>query len=99
MLNVNIHIIRRVRSSDFKTINGRFYIVFSTFKYSESMVNSMHINSMRSKLSWNITRREALSPVVKYHHSLESGFISEWVILILIKCFSVNQNQLFFMKV
>ena len=47
----------------------------------------------------NITRRQAISPVAKFHHVLGCGFMIQWVILIFIKCFSANQNQLFYTSV
>ena len=47
----------------------------------------------------NITRRQAISPIAKFHHVLEHGLMIQWVILIFMKCFSVNQNQLIYMKV
>ena len=48
---------------------------------------------------WNITRHQAISPVAKFHHVLGRGFMIQRVILISIKCLSVNQNRLFYMKV
>ena len=48
---------------------------------------------------WNITRRQAISPVAKFYHVLGRGFIIQRVILIFINCLSANQNQLFYMKV
>ena len=48
---------------------------------------------------WNITRPQAISPIAKFHHVLGRGFMIQGVILIFIKCFSANQNQLFYMKV
>ena len=48
---------------------------------------------------FNITRRQAISPVAKFHHVLGTGFMIQRVILIFIKCLSANQNQLFYMKV
>ena len=43
---------------------------------------------------WNITRRQAISPIAKSHHMLRHDSMIQRVILIFIKCFSVNQNQL-----
>ena len=40
----------------------------------------------------NITRRQAISPVAKFHHVLGRGFMTQQVILIFIKCLSANQN-------
>ena len=48
---------------------------------------------------WKITRRQAISPVAKFHHVLGRGFKIQRVILIFIKCLSANQNQQFYMKV
>ena len=48
---------------------------------------------------WNITRRQAISPVAKFHHLLGHGFMIQRVIMIFIKCLSANQNQLFYKKV
>ena len=39
---------------------------------------------------WNITRRQAISPVAKFHHVLGRGFIIQRVILIFIKRLSAN---------
>ena len=50
-------------------------------------------------LFWNITRRQAKSPVAIFHHVLGRGFVFQEVILIFINCLSANQNQLFYMKV
>ena len=47
----------------------------------------------------NFTRRQAISPVVKFHHVMGRGFMIQRVILIFIKCLSANQNQLFYMRV
>ena len=35
---------------------------------------------------WNITRRQAISPVAKFHHVLGRGFMIQRVILLFIKC-------------
>ena len=48
---------------------------------------------------WNITGRQATSPVATFQHVLGRGFMIPRVILIFIKCLSANQNQLFHMKV
>ena len=48
---------------------------------------------------WNITRRQAISPVAKFHYMLGGDFMIQRMILIFIKCISANQNQLFYMKV
>ena len=48
---------------------------------------------------WNITRRQAISPIAKTHHVLRHDYMIQRVILIFIKCVSANQNQLFYMKV
>ena len=63
------------------------------------MVNRPCKNSAQSIFFWNITRRQAISPVAKFHHVLGRGFMIQRVILIFIKCLSANQNQLFYMKV
>ena len=78
-----------------------FYMYIQTLIrcQSESMVNCTRIHSAQSIFFWNITRRQAVSPVAKFHHVLGRCFIIQRVILIFIKCLSVNQNQLFYMKV
>ena len=48
---------------------------------------------------FNITRRQAISPVAMFHHVLGRGFMIQRVILIFFKCLSANQNRLFYMKV
>ena len=48
---------------------------------------------------WNITRRQALSPITKFPHVLGCDIMIQRVILILIKCLSGNQHQLFYMEV
>ena len=50
-------------------------------------------------ICWNITHRQAISPIAKFHQVLGRGFLIQWVILIFIKCLSANQNHLFYMKV
>ena len=62
------------------------------------MVNCTRINSAPSIFFWNITRRQAISPVAKFHHMLGCGFIIQRVILIFIKCLSANQNHYFTLK-
>ena len=49
---------------------------------------------MRSRYFWKITRRQALSPVTKFHHVLGRGFMVKRVILIFIKCLLSNHNRL-----
>ena len=49
-------------------------------------------------ISCNITRSQAVSPVVKFRHVLGRGFMIHWVILIFIKCLLADQNQLFYIK-
>ena len=45
---------------------------------------------------WNISRRQAISPVAKFHNVLGTQcFHDSAVILIYIKCFSANQNWLY----
>ena len=92
----------------FKTIQVKwiFEFVFHTpliqtskWCQSESKVNRTHINSAQSIFFWNITRRQAISPVAKFHHVLGHGFMIRWVILIFIQCLSANQNQQFYKKV
>ena len=51
----------------------------------ESMVNHTRINFAQSIFFWNITRRQAISPVAKFYHVLGRGFMSLRVILIFIK--------------
>ena len=41
---------------------------------------------------WNISRRQAITPVAKFRHVLGRGFMIQRVILIFIKNFSGNQN-------
>ena len=48
---------------------------------------------------WNITCRQAISPVAKFHHVLGRGFMIQREVLIFIKCLSANRNRLFYMKV
>ena len=60
---------------------------------SESMVNRTRINSAQSIFFWNITRRQAISPVAKFHHVLGRGFMIQRVTFIFIKGLSANQNQ------
>ena len=43
-----------------------------------------------------VTRRQAISPVAKFHHVLGRGFMIQRMILIFIKCLSPNQNRLFY---
>ena len=90
-------------TSGFKTIQVKrmFVLLIQTFirRQSESMVNRMRIHSVQSIIFWNITRRQAISPVAKSHHVLGRGFTIQRVILSVIKCLSANQNQLFYMKV
>ena len=43
---------------------------------------------------WNITRRQAISPVAKFQHVLGRGFVILLVILIFIKCFKSAQSIL-----
>ena len=46
------------------------------------MVNRTRINSAQSIFVWNITRRQALFPVAKFHNVLGRGFMIQRVILI-----------------
>ena len=39
---------------------------------------------------WNITQRQAMSPVAKFRYVLGHGFMIQRVILIFIKCLSAN---------
>ena len=57
------------------------------------MVTRKRINSALSIFFWNITRRQAISPVAKFHHVLGRGFMIQRVILIFIKCLSANQKS------
>ena len=41
---------------------------------SESMVNCIRINSVRSIFFWNITRRQAISPVAKFPSRVRAWF-------------------------
>ena len=45
------------------------------------------------------SRRQAISPVAKFHHLLGRGFIIQRVILIFIKCLSANQNHSDWIKI
>ena len=45
-------------------------------------MNRTSINSTQSIFFWNITRRQAISPVAKFHHVLRRGFMIQRVILI-----------------
>ena len=47
------------------------------------MVNRTRINSAQLMFLWKITGRQAISPVAKFHHVLEHGFMIQRVILIL----------------
>ena len=91
----------------FKTIQVNWIFVLSfrilynqTFRWrkSESRVNRTRIKSAQ-EIFFNITRRQAILPVANFHHVLGRGLMIRRVILIFIKCFSANQNQLFYMKV
>ena len=67
-------------------------------RQSESMVNRTRQNSAQS-IFFEITRRQAISPVAEFHYVPGGGFMIQRVILIFIKCLSANQNELFYMKV
>ena len=86
---------KKSRSSEFRTPLIQTLILHQ----SESMVNCMRINSYESIYFWNINRRQAISPVAKFHHMLGRGFMIYWVILIFIECLSANQCQPLYMKV
>ena len=75
------------------------YIQTLIRRQSESMVNRSRINFAQSIFFSNITRRQAISPVAKWHQVLGRGFRVQRVILIFIKCLSANQNQQIYMKV
>ena len=62
-------------------------------RQSESLVNSTCIYSAQL-----IFLGISISHVAKFRHVLGRGFMIQRVILIFFKCFSVNQNQLFYMK-
>ena len=73
------------------------YIQTLIRRQSESVVNRTRINSAQSIFFfWNITRRQAISPVATFNHVFGSGFVIQRVILIFINCLSANQNQLFY---
>ena len=68
----------------FKTIQLKwiFEFVFRTpwiqmliRRLSESMVNHTCINSAQWIFLWNIARRQAISPVAKFHHMFGHGFM------------------------
>ena len=89
---------------DFKTIQVieflRLYLILRKFKCSyDASQNLWWINSVHSIFFCHITRRQAISPVAKFHCVLERGFMIQRVILIFIKCLSANQIQLFYKKV
>ena len=69
------------------------YIQTLVRRQSESIVNSTRI-FCAVDIFWNIIRRQAISPVSKFHHVLRRGFMIQRVILIFIKCLSAIQNQL-----
>ena len=75
------------------------YIQMLTRRLSESMVNRTRINSAQSIFFFNITRRQALTAVAKFHHVLGCGFTIQRVVLIFKECLTANQNQLLYMKV
>ena len=60
---------------------------------------SMRAKIRRSRFFFNITRRQAILPVAKFHHVLGRGFMIQRVILIFIKCLSANQNQLLYIYI
>ena len=57
------------------------------------------VNRTRINLAQSITRRQAISPIAKSYHMLGRGLMIQQVILIFIKCFLANQNQLFYINV
>ena len=61
-------------------------------RQSESMVNRTRINSAQSIFFWNITRRQAVSPVAKLHYVLGRGFMIQRVILIFYQM-SLSQSE------
>ena len=84
----------------FKTIQVKWICVI-VFRTSPCIKNG-HTTPVRiysEPSSGNITRRQAISLVAKFHHVLWRGFMIQRVNLIFIKCLSANQNQLFYIKV
>ena len=59
--------------------------------YGESYANKFCVVD----ILWNITHRQSISPVAKFHHVLGRGFRIQQVILIFIKRLSANQNESF----
>ena len=80
---------------------GVFRTPYIHIRRQSSIVNRTRINSAQTIffLEYHITRRQAISPIAKFHHVLGRGFMIQRVILIFIKCLSANQIQLFYMKV
>ena len=79
------------------------YFVFCKFKrFYDATMNlwwTVCAQILRSRYFWNITRRQEISPVAKFHHLQGRGFMIQRGILMFIKCLSANQNQLFYIKV
>ena len=75
----------------------RIPYIHTLIRRQSSIVNRTRINSAQTIFFWeyHITRRQAISPIAKFHHVLGRGFMIQRVILILIKCLSANQIQLF----
>ena len=48
---------------------------------------------------WNFNRRQAMSPIAKFHHVVGRGFMIQRVIFIFIRYFLASQNKIFYVKV
>ena len=57
------------------------------------MVNRTHI-LCAVDIFRNISGRQAISPVAKFHHVLGRGFMIQRVIMIFIKCLSQSESTL-----
>ena len=58
------------------------------------MVIRTRINSAQSIFFWNITCRQVISPVIKFHNVLGRGFMIQRMNLILLKCLSASQKSI-----
>ena len=72
-----------------------FFVSFSVNSNGHTTPVRIHCEPYAHKfcavdIFFNITRRQALAPVAKSHHVLGRGFMIQRVILIFIKCLSVN---------
>ena len=58
------------------------------------MVIRTPINSAQSIFFGNITCRQAISPVAKFHHVLGRGFMIQQVMLVFIKCLIQSESTI-----